>query len=70
MRFASFLMAAAFLAASGTVMAQSMSSASPKPSPAMHSMKSSSMKNSTMKGGHMKSKSGHMMASPKPTSRP
>lgn len=81
MRFASLLLAAAFVAASGTAMADQMSGASPKPSAgAMHSsMKSSSMKNSSsMKSQHnMKSSSGsssmkssHSMASPKPTMKP
>lgn len=85
MRFMSMLLAAAFLAASGAAMADQMSGASPKPTGAMHSsMKSSSMKNqhtksssssgSSMKNENMKSNSmkssGHMMASPKPTTRP
>lgn len=77
MRFASLLLVAAFVAASGTAMADQMSGASPKPSAsAMHSTKSSSMKNSSsMKSEHMKSnsssmKSTHAMASPKPTMKP
>lgn len=66
MRFTSLVLAAACIAATGTVAhADTMMKASPKPSPsAMHSkaMHTNAMHSSAMHG--------HMMATPKPKAKP